>query len=461
MAMPLHGQPSDPARQPVRCRALIGKSGLLRRFSGNQRGIIIVMFALMLPVIIGFIGLGVEVAHWFSEKRDMQSAVDAAALAGAYEINEGRSASTLTVAQREAESNGWASSTGTITVRNNQYNSTYPASGSYTTDTNAVEVELTWDITPMFLGYFMSGDVSIDTRAVATLVAGTSTACLLSLGASNEEKALWVSGSAAVTMSGCSAATNSTHSSAFTTTSGLSVDCAYSAGGFSGTPTLTSCASTESNASTITDPYASKTKPVDSDFDDCDSAGDTSSSDGNDYVGPNADSTINPGVYCDITFSRQNKTLTMNAGTYYIDRGDLTSTGGTIDASAGVTIVFGDSTGAGGCGQVSFTGNSNLIITAPITEDGEPFTGIALYIGSDCDVDKELKIAGNNNSTVLGALYNPNGAIKITGNGSVSGTCMQLISDTMKITGNSDIGSSCDDVDITTATTGDYIGLVE
>jgi len=432
---------------------------LLKAFRDDQRGVIIVMFALMLPLLVGFIGLGVEVAYWFSEKRNMQAAVDAAAVAGAYEVSESRSANTETIAQREAENNGWDAGAGTITVRNNQYNATYPASGDYTTDTNAVEVELTWGLDPLFAGYFMPGNVTVNARAVATLISGDSTACILALGASNEEKALWVSGSAAVTMTGCAASTNSTHDEAVTTTDGLTVDCVYSAGGVSGDPTTTDCDSAQSNAPTTTDPYASVPKPADSDFTPCGSDG--SNGDGNDYVGPNADSTIDPGKYCDITFSRQNKTLTMNAGTYYIDRGNLTSTGGTIDATAGVTIVFGDSTGAGACGQISFTGNSNINITAPITEDGEPFTGIAFYSSSDCDADKEYVFAGNNDSTILGAVYNPNGAIKITGNGAVGGTCLQLISDTMKITGNSDIGSDCDDVDVTTITTGGKVGLVE
>ncbi len=155
---------------------------------------------------------------------------------------------------------------------------------------------------------------------------------------------------------------------------------------------------------------------------------------------------------------RQCDTLTMNGGTYYIDRGTLTSTGGTIDGTAGVTIIFGDSTGSGDCGGISFTGNSNVNITAPTSGN---FSGLAFYRNSDCDADEEFKIAGGNDSTILGAIYNPSGAIKITGNGTVGSTCLQLISDTLKITGDSNIGSVCDSAGTQTISAGGKGSLVE
>ncbi len=286
----------------------------MRRFRSDRRGLIIVMFALMLPIIVGFIGLGVEVSYWFAAKRDLQAAADAAAIAGSYELAEGRSSSVGSVATTEATSNGWDSSSGTITIRSFDFNATYPASGSYTTDQDAVEIELTQDQNLMFAGYFMSSAVTINSRAVGLAVAGSSTACVLALGSANSSKALWVSGSAAVTMTGCSAATNSTDSAAVTTTSGLSVDCVFSAGGVSGTPTTTAYSGAKSNQPTVTDPYeAAVTKPADSDFANCGSDG--SNGDGNSYSDSNADETIDEGVYCGINFSSQNDTLTMTEGT--------------------------------------------------------------------------------------------------------------------------------------------------
>ncbi|NQU59497.1 MAG: pilus assembly protein [Rhodospirillales bacterium] len=426
----------------------------------DQRGVIIVMFALMIPIMLGFIGLGVEVGYWYSKNRDLQAAADAAALAGGYEVYENRSTQTKTVADREAGNNGWDSTAGTSTVNNSQFNGTFPT-GTYTTsyaaDTAAVEVTLTETVQRMFSGWFMNGNLTLTAVAVATQSTSDTVACILALGSANGSGALNVQGSAAVTMSGCAAASNSTNANGITTTAGLTVDCLYSAGGVSGTATTTECASAKTYQAATVDPYlAIVTAPVPTDFDNCGSDG--SNADGGDYVGPNADDTINPGVYCDIKFSRQNKTLTMNAGTYYIDRGDLTSTGGTIDATAGVTIVFGDNTGAGACGQIKLTGNSNINITAPTTGN---FSGMAFYSSYTCDPNKEYDITGNNNSTIVGAMYNPNGEIELGGNGTVSGTCLQLISDTIKITGNGSIGSACDTAGTTSVSTGTIVSLVE
>ncbi len=255
------------------------------RLAADQRGVIIVMFALMVPIFLGFIGLGVEVGYWFQKHRDLQAAADAAAVSAAYENAEGRSSGVGTIAQREAVNNGWNSTDGTIAVRSFPFNAIYPASGSYTADADAVEIELTYSLVRLFSSWFMSGDMIINARAVGDVVAGATEACVLALGTANAAKALWVSGSAAVSMTGCTAATNSTDSAAVTTTSGLSVDCVYSAGGVSGTPTTTQCSGAKTNQPTVTDPYASLTKPVDSDFDACTT-----------YSSPSGDDSISSGV---------------------------------------------------------------------------------------------------------------------------------------------------------------------
>ncbi|MEE9318700.1 MAG: pilus assembly protein TadG-related protein [Rhodospirillales bacterium] len=447
------------------------------RLAADQRGVIIVMFALMVPIFLGFIGLGVEVGYWFQKHRDLQAAADAAAVSGAYENAEGRSSGVGTIAQREAVNNGWNSTDGTIAVRSFPFNAIYPASGSYTADADAVEIELTFSLARLFSSWFMSGDMIINARAVGDVVVGASEACILALGYDSSSSstvvadALKVSGSATVTMSGCTAATNSTDNKAINVTSGLTVDCIYSAGNIhvsgSGNPTTTACASPgKTNQPTITDPYESLTKPVASDFDNCGSDG--SNADGANYKAPpSTDYTLDPGVYCDINFGVNNTTLTLAAGTYYIDRGDFdVKSGGIIDGTAGVTIVFGDSTwdgtaGTSDCGRFNVSGSAYVNLTAPVTEDGEPFTGLAIYRNSDCDKGEKIEFTGTTTSTVLGAIYNPNYEIKVSGTGALDGTCLQLIGNTIELSGDSGIGSSCDDVDIQTVPAGGIGSLVE
>src|SRR3974390_2095163 len=55
----------------------------MRQLSANQHGNIAVMMAFLLPILVGFLGLGFEVSRWYQDTRLMQNAADAAAIAAA------------------------------------------------------------------------------------------------------------------------------------------------------------------------------------------------------------------------------------------------------------------------------------------------------------------------------------------------------------------------------------------
>lgn len=52
----------------------------------DERGVVLVLVALMLPVMIGFAGLVIDVGNWFEHKRHLQMQAEAGALAGAAEF---------------------------------------------------------------------------------------------------------------------------------------------------------------------------------------------------------------------------------------------------------------------------------------------------------------------------------------------------------------------------------------
>lgn len=56
----------------------------LSGFRGNTSGNATVLLALGMPMLVGGAGLGVDVAQWYSWKRELQFAVDQAAIAGAW-----------------------------------------------------------------------------------------------------------------------------------------------------------------------------------------------------------------------------------------------------------------------------------------------------------------------------------------------------------------------------------------
>jgi Flp pilus assembly protein TadG len=57
---------------------------LLKRIGGDSSGNALLLMALGLPMLIGGAGLGVDFAQWYMWKRELQYAVDQAAIAGAW-----------------------------------------------------------------------------------------------------------------------------------------------------------------------------------------------------------------------------------------------------------------------------------------------------------------------------------------------------------------------------------------
>src|SRR5262244_4636263 len=88
--------------------AKVQAAAVLLRLRRDDRGVTAVLLALTLAVLIGMAGLGVETGLWYAVKRQDQSAADAAALSGAYEVAAGQGYSDIcTLAKRDAASNGF------------------------------------------------------------------------------------------------------------------------------------------------------------------------------------------------------------------------------------------------------------------------------------------------------------------------------------------------------------------
>lgn len=422
----------------------------------DERGVIIVMFALLLPIMIGFVGLGVEIAFWFQDRRDLQTAADAGAIAGAYEIAEGRVSSADTVAQREAENNGWSSANGDgITVNNDQINSTFPSSGNFDADTNAIEVILTRTLEPLFIGYFMDS-LTLTAGAVATTVAGGADACVLALADGDPGQAVKIAGGSNVTLSGCAIAINSTDNQALkiTGTAQLTTDCVYieGGGGVSGNdPTTTQCSGVKSGQPEIADPYADIAEPTaeldlpcTGDFDD--------------FRQTSGSGTVVPGTYCD-GIEVTGGSLSMDPGLYIMDDGNFKITGGASVSGTGVTIVLMDSSGGNSCGIFTLSGGGSFDMTAQTTGT---YAGFLFFRHATCsNTASDMKFVGGSNATVVGVIYSPSKEVKISGGTSVSGSCLQIVADTVEISGSGTFGNDCDGTGVDPINAGSKGGLVE
>src|SRR5690606_18421351 len=85
----------------------------------DRNGGLTAIVAVALTVIVGMLGLGVEVGLWYAGKRSLQTAADAAALSGALERAKGNPAGVLVAARQEAARNSFNGELPhTILVRN-------------------------------------------------------------------------------------------------------------------------------------------------------------------------------------------------------------------------------------------------------------------------------------------------------------------------------------------------------
>lgn len=424
------------------------RRGALARFAADRRGIILVMYALLLPLLVGFVGLGVETGYWYQQKRELQSAADAAAIAAAYEVLDGSDSSTRdTVAEREAGNNGWVSGSDTMAV--NQP----PTSGGYTSDDNAVEVVVTRDVTLLFAGYFLDNDITIRSRAVATIAYTTEPACVLTLG-DTESDSVKVSGNGTnVIMDGCTVQANSDGSG---TGSGdairvtgagasLEADCIKAGGSISGSTTTNACSDVQTGVPAISDPYADIDAPT---------AGGCTETNYS-LTGTSTD-TISAGTYCGGISVGPNATLTMNSGLYILDQGDF-DIKGTLTAN-NVTVAFVDSSGTN-CGSLSFTSGASATLSAQTTGT---YAGLLFFRHADCDtVASGHKFTAGAGVDVTGTMYFPTSSVEYTGGASVSGSCVQIVSYAVDFSGNASLGSDCDGTGVNPIYTGGTGSLVE
>ena len=78
-----------------------------RRFGLAQGGNVALLFALVLPLVVGSAGLGVETTYWYYKRLQLQGAADSAAHAGAMERRSGADAAMVTtIATQAAQENG-------------------------------------------------------------------------------------------------------------------------------------------------------------------------------------------------------------------------------------------------------------------------------------------------------------------------------------------------------------------
>lgn len=398
------------------------KSGVtwFRDFLKDKSGASVIIFALMLPLLVGFLGIGAEIAYWYVNQRNMQTAADLGAFTSAIELRGSKSES-YAIAQGKSEvlDNGGNATWDTITIN------IPPTSGPVTTS-DAAEVIVVRSLPRLFSALFIEGDMTIRARGVAQWEEG-GYACILALDR-EAKNAVDISGTADIVLDGCDIQSNSSNPAGARVAGAakLTTGCLSSAGGisYSSGLELTECSEPEENAALTLDPYADLPMP--------------------DLSGPcltiplpdaSGLQSFTPGKYCNNL--RLEGPTWFEPGTYILDGANLGINDVAFVEGYDVTFIL-----TGG-GRVTMNGSAEIHLTAPKTGT---YKGI-LFFQDPNEPDATNHINGNSTSTFEGVFYFPSQELQFNGTSAVGPGCVLLIANEIGISGTSSFGDSCNEVD--------------
>lgn len=520
-------------------------SGLVRRLWHDRRGNYSMIVVLLLPVLTGFVGVGTEMGLWLYDQQSQQTATDAAAFSAAtYYKSQSPVPNGNTTAGPNGQAQalavaasygfpgtaGCSNQSGVRTCLSPQNCSVNaPGAGSACVQVNnppvvgtqagnaaAFEVIIAQSPQQLFSKALISTPVVIKARTVGVVSSqnqqtqtqaqapctGTNCVCIKVTNATSLSDAADFTGSAALTLNGCSLEVDDTggaglNLSGSAVVSATDIYLASPSLQYSGSGTACDAANqgtTHCNAVTgmlaappaggFSDPYQAQLAgniPIitTSAMGGCQGA---TPGIGGSTLGPNP---AGGSIYFSQIRIASNTTL--RAGTYYICPGGnvtisgsstlvstapfplatgctspYTSCNGVIPFAAGdgVTLVFLGLTGTSGtvtnCSYFSISGGASLQLVPPQTG---PFAGIVLTSSINCtppaidasgNVAGTATISGGSATQLFGAVDLPDYSITYSGNSSVgTGGCLAIIANSFSVTGVASVANNCSGVGTT------------
>ncbi len=401
----------------------------VQRLWRDRRGSYSVMAALMLPVVVGFTGLGTEAGLWFYTHQTMQSAADGAAFSAAVAHSQGNTTGfrndATAVAARYGFSDG---SAGTLVTVNRP-----PLSGPNTGDANAVEVIIRQPQQRLFSSVLASGPLAISARAVAT-AAAANVACILGLDPTAANTVQLINNSV-LPDPNCGVASNSSHASGISILNNAIVAAPITShGGIAAANNAQLLGSpNQSNAAPIPDPYAAA------------DAGMPPPCSAQNTTGINNGSrTLQPDVYvggvgyahfCAGFNFQNNFQVTLQPGVYFVDT-RMIVTNNAVLRGDGVTLVV------NGNYAINLGNNAVIDLSAPTSG---PTAGLVFFGSRTGTPTVQQTFSNNTIFDLTGAVYFPNQIINFNNNGTTAptGGCTQVIGRMIRLSNNVSIRANC------------------
>lgn len=407
---------------------------IARRLARSDDGATTIYIALTLMVFVGSAGLAVDVASWYRMKRMMQTAVDAAAYAGALDLARQGLAATPDVSSILAAANDAAGRNGTtVSVTINHP----PASGPHAGDLQSVEVVVSEPAPMFFAGAFLTTPPRVSARAVAKAVVAD--ACVYALNPV-EEGALTITGATTVDLT-CGVVVNSADDDAALDQDGsscLSATAITIAGGYEG-----SCITPEPEVFSpqYGDPLLALEAPAAGGCDHTDAKA-TGGNPNKDFDGDgDGVNEFSPGVYCG-GIDLAGGVVVFAPGLYVVDGGEFRVTGSatvsnTENAAGGVTFYL---TGSGSdYATVRIASGADVTLTP--TRVGT-YADVLFFQDPAAPAGNTNKFTGGASMDLEGALYFPSAALEFAGGSSTAGSTLLLVADTLTFSGNTYLSAS-------------------
>ena len=345
----------------------------------DESGQAVVMGALCMALLLGFVSLGVEIGMLFAQQQALQTAADSAAITGAQEINYG---DVESAAKADAAQNGYTDGVNNVTVTV----STPPADGPNATAAGFVEVIVSKQQRTWFMGLAGKSSMTVTARSVATLAPAQN--CMYALNSTGTD--VNISNGADIDLTGCNIYGASSGSTDFSASGGakvtasniLMVGGSSVSGGAKVLPTPTT------GVTAVSDPLAYLSPPS---FSASSCVANPNIGYGTHSIGPSSGGTI---CYNGLSVGGGG-TLTLDPGLYIIN-GTLSFGGGASISGTGVTFYL--PPGA----ALSIGNGADEVLAAPTSGT---YNGILFYQDRSNTTTEDLE--GGTNSSFQGILYFP------------------------------------------------------
>lgn len=406
----------------------------LRELKTGSSGNATLLMALGMPLLIGSGGLAVDTAQWYMWKRELQFAVDQAALAGAW-------ARTSSATENEYTRRAVQELNSNLAVTTEFVGTPKVSIADFPNGTNnSVVVSVSAQRALPFSSMLTGNATTVGVYAQATFEEGANfTSCLLAVD-EDDEGSITIGGSSVVT-AGCGMAALSTSPESIVVDGSPEIEAGWvvSRGGIDDWFDVNTEDQIYENIEDLYDPFAALSPPYPAESQvqrtyKC-------------LKGKNAvEMAITvPGTYtggikvaCNTTFAK---------GVYVIDGGGLEIAGQYSVSGAGVMFVLknGAYLKINGGTNINLTAiqASDLIARGIPAADANKLAGMLVFEDRSSEGSNKNNINGNTYTVLNGTVYLPKSGIDFTGTATVTSQCLMIAAATIKISGSANMTTFC------------------